>query len=493
MFSRSSLIVGAVALLAVLPKAGAEEDASSDSSTTDGGSSSEDDFSAAALFIGFREALEACVIISVMLNMLDKTGNAHLKRWVWIGAGAGLILSIIIGSALVGAWYAVKSQALSDEGMYAIEGVFSAIASIFLSYIAITFLRFADLEKKWTEKLFKSGEAEQENQDKGFVGNIKAKYGIHSQAINTQDLVVAGQKFGGIEASPENPAGTSSEDDSGSGSGSSGIETVSHWTIIVLCFSAVFREGLETFLFLGAVGKGTDPTGLATGGCVGIVLGCLFGVAVLYIGKSIGNLQWFFISTTVFILFIAAGLAMYGMHEFEEIEAKDAKARNDPIIMRPLWDLSSGLPDGSGMGAFFRALVGYQDKPTFLEAIVYLVYWLIIVSLFLIKYKNGTLFSKYSGKESSSSEQFDTKQADLVNVKSTIVESGGYNAQPVNVSMQSSVTMPGFYIPQGQAAYGQPGYAGQPVMLPAGTYPQLGAQGPLPPMPPAPPVMMGQA
>jgi len=62
-------------------------------------------FNPASCFIGFREAMEACVIMSVMLNMLQKTGNAPLKKWVWYGAAAGIAFSIIIGGTFVGVYY----------------------------------------------------------------------------------------------------------------------------------------------------------------------------------------------------------------------------------------------------------------------------------------------------------------------------------------------------------------------------------------------------
>ena len=42
---------------------------------------------------------------------------------------------------------------------------------------------------------------------------------------------------------------------------------------------------------------------------------------------------------TTVILVIAAGLLMYGAHEFEEVAKPYAYSVNHPIIMRPLWDL----------------------------------------------------------------------------------------------------------------------------------------------------------
>ena len=136
-------------------------------------------FNPAACFIGFREAMEACVIMSVMLNMLDRTDNSRLKKWVWYGAGVGLLGSALVGGICVGVYYAVKAQIISDEGMKIFEGIFSLLACIFLTYLGIGFLRFADIERKWSQKLF-TNEVEKvaAPEAKGFFARLKQKYGV---------------------------------------------------------------------------------------------------------------------------------------------------------------------------------------------------------------------------------------------------------------------------------------------------------------------------
>jgi hypothetical protein len=47
----------------------------------------------------------------------------------------------------------VKATIMSDDGMMIFEGIFSILASIFLTYLGIGFLRFADLERKWSQKV----------------------------------------------------------------------------------------------------------------------------------------------------------------------------------------------------------------------------------------------------------------------------------------------------------------------------------------------------
>lgn len=399
------------------------------------------DFSFSAMFIGFREALEACVIISVMLNMLDKTDNRHLKKWVWIGSFSGLFVSCVVGGAIVGAYYALKDNVMSDDDMYIFEGVFSGVASIFLTFLGIGFLRFADLEKKWSQKLFKK-EGQQVVEPKTIKEKLKAKYGIQSQAIDERALVT-GARFGAGEVE----AASSTSGDT-PGSSSDGVTAeVNYWTIVVLTFSAVFREGLETFLFLGAVGSNAKPSGLALGGLVGIVLGILFGLMVLYIGRMISNMMWFFVLTTLFILFIAAGLAGYSAHEFEEVGKNHAYETNDPIIMRPLWDISECCTDSDGAGAVFRAIAGYQDKPTLIEALVYLGYWILVITLMVFRYKNGVLFSKRRSAPPASSTPDSNETEDVKDLKSRAIEA----------DVKGSVVYPTLP-PQGQPFTGMPQY-----------------------------------
>ncbi|KAJ1479784.1 iron permease FTR1 family-domain-containing protein [Baffinella frigidus] len=141
-------------------------------------------FNPASCFIGFREAMEACVIMSVMLNMLQKTGNAPLKKWVWYGAGAGIVCSTVIGGTFVAVYYSVKATIMTNDGMMIFEGIFSLLASIFLTYLGIGFLRFADIERKWSSKLFTNDVVEETPEEIGFMAKIKAKYGVKAQVTS---------------------------------------------------------------------------------------------------------------------------------------------------------------------------------------------------------------------------------------------------------------------------------------------------------------------
>mmetsp|Transcript_37308 Transcript_37308/g.84980 ORF Transcript_37308/g.84980 Transcript_37308/m.84980 type:complete len:300 (-) Transcript_37308:101-1000(-) len=231
------------------------------------------------------------------------------------------------------------------------------------------------------------------------MAKFKAKYSVKAQAINTGSVVITGSKFGAVEDPAQSDA-TSSDDEDAPSSGE-----VNWGTIFFLTWSATFREGLETLIFLGAVGTGLDPVGTVIGGLVGILLGIIFGWVVFWIGKQIGDIRHFFTAMTMLILIIASGLSMYGTHEFEELGSTYAKSTNHPVILRPLWDISACCPDSDGPGAVFRALVGYQDKPTLAEATVYLSYWMFAVGLITWRYKNGVLFMGKKGRSQLARQQ----------------------------------------------------------------------------------------
>ena len=55
------------------------------------------------MVVGFREGLEAFLVVAVALRFLDKTGRSAMKRSVWGGAAAGVVLSVVVGLVLFAA------------------------------------------------------------------------------------------------------------------------------------------------------------------------------------------------------------------------------------------------------------------------------------------------------------------------------------------------------------------------------------------------------
>jgi high-affinity iron transporter len=88
--------------------------------------------------------------------------------------------------------------------------------------------------------------------------------------------------------------------------------------LFLFVFLMVFREGVETVLFLAAVSLGTTSALLEfTGAVIGLALAAGFGVA-FFKGSLRVNLSRFFHITTVVLLAISVQLLVTGVHELSE-------------------------------------------------------------------------------------------------------------------------------------------------------------------------------
>ncbi len=139
-----------------------------------------------------------------------------------------------------------------------------------------------------------------------------------------------------------------------------------------LAFFAVFREGVETALFLSAAGFATDGGNALWGGLLGLVVALAIGWLIFNTTAHI-PLGRFFNITSLLLLLFAAGLAGHGVHEFEE-------AGLLPPIIAPLWDVNPVLAETSLLGSFLKALFGYNGDPSLLEVVSYLSYWIAVLA-----------------------------------------------------------------------------------------------------------------
>ncbi len=142
--------------------------------------------------------------------------------------------------------------------------------------------------------------------------------------------------------------------------------------LFTLAFLAVFREGVETALFLTAARFASDGPATWTGGAIGLALAVITGWAI-YNGAVRLNLRRFFDVTSALLLVFAAGLFAHGIHELQE-------AGWLPVLYAPVWNTKAVLSDSSTVGAMLRTLVGYNDNPALLEVVAYLVYWLAVLA-----------------------------------------------------------------------------------------------------------------
>lgn len=89
--------------------------------------------------------------------------------------------------------------------------------------------------------------------------------------------------------------------------------------LLLFVFVMVFREGIETVLFLAAFSL-TNTANMVSiaGGLLGLVIALIFGVLIIR-GSLRINLRWFFAVTSIVLLILAVRLAAGSLHEFYEV------------------------------------------------------------------------------------------------------------------------------------------------------------------------------
>jgi high-affinity iron transporter len=145
------------------------------------------------------------------------------------------------------------------------------------------------------------------------------------------------------------------------------------FVMISLPFISVFREGVETVLFLKAISLQTSEAVSWVGGIFGFGLSVLV-ITLMFIGGKRISLKPLFKATSFLLFFIAAGLLAYGVHELEEAGWLNG-------IISPVWNMNHILNEKEGFGALMKALFGYNGNPSLLEVMVYISYFLSMILL----------------------------------------------------------------------------------------------------------------
>ena len=127
---------------------------------------------------------------------------------------------------------------------------------------------------------------------------------------------------------------------------------------------AVLREGSEVVLFLyGIVASGTSMASVFAGGLLGIACGAAFS-ALTYFGLLAIPQRYIFAVTSWLIALLAAGMA-----------AQSVQFLNNGGVLtvfdNTMWDTSWLLSEGSILGRLLHTLVGYTERPTGMQLIVY--------------------------------------------------------------------------------------------------------------------------
>ena len=197
----------------------------------------------AGFLIGFREALEAALIIGVLISLLYRTRRELMAKWVW----GGVVLALI-ASVLTWMTFEIFVGEFSKKNEELFEGLLYLVAAILITTVILHVIGHASKE----------------------VLENKAERAIEIR-----------EAFG----------------------------------IGLLAFVSVWREGVETVIFIGA---GTENSDAITGLFIGIVLAAAIGYVLFATTKNLDIRFMFNVSTSLLIGF-AAYLVMKAIHEFGEI------------------------------------------------------------------------------------------------------------------------------------------------------------------------------
>lgn len=310
-------------------------------------------FNPQIFFIVFREALEAIVVVSVLLAFVkqglggnDPKVSKKLTRQIWLGSALGVLVCLILGCAFIGAFYGLGKDIWSkSEDLW--EGVFCIIATVLISLMGIAMLRINKMKAKWRVKLAKAILSEKKG---------KFSFGHYTQK----------------------------------------------YAMFILPFITCLREGLEAVVFVGGVGLNSPATSFPIPVITGLIAGVVVGMLLYYFGSTV-SLQIFLIVSTSILYLIAAGLFSRGIWYFEtyvfnQATGGDASENGSGPgtynIHKSVWHVNCCNPETDNGWDIFNALLGWQNSATYGSVISYNIYWLVLIitiALMLYQEKTGHL------------------------------------------------------------------------------------------------------
>ena len=303
-------------------------------------------FTISAFFIVLREVLEACLVVGIVLAYLEKSGDKLLRPYVWAGAAAGILLSLVVGVTFTVIYYRNDNQLFTGKAEYIFEGIAFLFAAALLTWMILWMLAMGrKMQQEIEDKVDKALQSE---------STAQAKIGIAS-----------------------------------------------------MVFIQVLREGIETFIFLfGAAGSdGSDDAwkGIILPGILGLIVGLIVAYLV-FRGLVTLDIQSFFLISSLVLMAFAAGLVSHGLHELQEA---DWFGPYDGVEIRDwwnakMWSTKDCCNDKTNeFFAMLRALFGYQDTPSFIELTSYFAYWAAILAILLaMNWSTVKTASKRAGKYS---------------------------------------------------------------------------------------------
>jgi high-affinity iron transporter len=159
----------------------------------------------------------------------------------------------------------------------------------------------------------------------------------------------------------------------------------SAFTLALVAFSAVLREGLETALFLLSVGTATESSDLVIGTLLGLAAATGLGV-LIYQGSHRMNMRIFFKVTGALIIVFAAGLMAKAVL-FLQVTGDLG------ISWDAVYDLTGihWLTQDSQVGRFLAGIFGWDPRPSIEQVIAFFGYLIPVGWLYFREPKPGVV------------------------------------------------------------------------------------------------------
>lgn len=369
-------------------------------------------FSVPIFFIVFRETLEAAIIISVLLGLVeqivqddpnrltnvvqttagDSTDDSlpspvasdpedatirsrrlirKLRIQIFLGAGLGLLIAMSIGAAFLAVWFR-RAADLWAKSEKLWEGIFEFVAALMIFIMGVTMLKMDRAKSKWRVKL-----------QRAFEG----------QHVD-------------------------------------GRTKTGKWVLFTLPFISVLREGIEGVVFVGGVSLGQPATSIPIAAIVGLISGISCGF-IIYQFASRATLRIFLIIMTNFLLLIGAGLFSRATAAFEtnafnhivgaNIDDTGGTGPGSYRVQGNVWHLDCCSPASGQNWSIFNAIFGWDNNATIGSVLSYIFYWLaVIIALAYMKYTEGRIklfgrgsaaYRRHIARRSSGDEKEDTEDS----------------------------------------------------------------------------------
>lgn len=269
------------------------------------------------LFLTLREGLEMALIVVLIITYLQRTDRAHYQKAVWGGVGAAALLSVTLGFWIFNFLGGYDPKIPSDKNALRI---FEGVSCL----IAAVVLSWVIV---WMSR------------------NAHKMSGEIREAVDT--------------ATQDRRA---------------------NWALFSLAFLTVGREGFETIIILPGMAKGATSVEVILGVALGLGISVMIGFSLAK-GSRVLDIKKLFKISGVLLIFFAAGLVAYGIHELQD-------AGWFPIVVKDIWNTNGLLYEKEGVGLLLKTLFGYNGNPELIEALAYGTY--LTTSLYLFLKPNST-------------------------------------------------------------------------------------------------------